>query len=108
MKIASFARAPVPGAEALDFFSEARLADFDAVICDLEGALDAWLASDVWESKDQRVLSAQAHDSLVEALERRARELRKFIDEGKPAVLFAALLPALRHVDRKGRWADVT
>lgn len=51
--------------------------------------------------------SAAAHQGLTDTLERRAREIRKFIDEGKPVVLFPAVLPALKHVDRKGRWADV-
>ena len=106
MKIASFGARPLPGTEALDYFSEAPLAEFDAVIVDLEGALEAWLAGDVWQSKADRVLSTAAHASLFAALERRARELRKFVDEGKPAVLFQANLPALKHVDRKGRWAD--
>ena len=108
MRIASFAPAPIPGTETLDFFSEAGFAAFDAVICDLEGVLDAWLAGEVWQSKAERLLTADAHGALLEALERRARELRRFIDEGRPAVLFPAVFPALRYVDRKGRWVDVT
>jgi hypothetical protein len=107
MRIASFAHAPVAGTETLDFFSPAGLAGFDAVICDLEGVLDGWLAGEVWQSKAERLLSGEAHGALVEALARRSRELRRFIDEGKPAVFFAAVFPALRHVDRQGRWVDV-
>jgi hypothetical protein len=107
MKIASFGAAPVPGAEPLDFFSDARLAGFDAAIVDLEGALGAWLSrDDVWQAKAERVLTLAAHQRLVETLERRARELRKFIDEGLPAVLFPAVLPSLKHVDKKGRFTD--
>jgi hypothetical protein len=108
MKIASFGAAALPGAEPVDFFAEARLDGFDAAFIDLQGALDAWLArDDVWQSKADRVLSAPAHQALSDALARRVRELRKFIDEGRPAILFPAALPALKHVDRKGRWADV-
>ena len=108
MKIASFAGAAIPGAEALDFFSDARLAGFDAAFVDLQGALEAWLSrDDVWQSKADRVLTAAAHQALAETLERRARELRKFIDEARPAVLFPAVLPSLKHVDRKGRWAGL-
>lgn len=107
MRIASFAPAPIPGTETLEFFSPARLAGFDAVICDLEGVLDAWLAGEVWQSRPERLLTADAYGSLHEALERRSRELRKLIDEGKPAVLFPAVFPALKH-DRQGRWVDVT
>ena len=106
MKIASFGAAAIPGTEALDLLSEARLAGFDAVFFDLQGALDAWLSrDDVWQSKADRVLTAAAHQALTETLERRARELRKLIDEGRPAVLFPAVLPSLKHVDKKGRWA---
>ena len=108
MRIAAFASAPIAGTEKLDFFSNVGLAGFDAVICDLEGVLDAWLAGEVWQSKAERLLSADAHGSLLEALDRRARELRRFVDEGKPAVLFPAVFPALRHVDRQGRWVDVS
>lgn len=107
MKIASFAAGPIAGTEALAYFSEAPLAGFDAAFCDFEAALDAWLAGEVWQSKAERVLSTNAHAALVDAVSRRARELRRFMDEGKPVVLFTAALPALRYVDRKGRWADV-
>ncbi|HYD52967.1 MAG TPA: hypothetical protein VEA99_10080 [Gemmatimonadaceae bacterium] len=107
MKIASFAGAAIPGTEPLDFFSDARLGGFDAVILDLEAALGAWLSrDDVWQAKAERVLTLAAHQRLVETLERRARELRKFIDEGRPAVLLPAVLPALKHVDKKGRFTD--
>lgn len=107
MKIASFGAAAIPGTEPLELFSDARLAGFDAVFLDLEGALGAWLSrDDLWQAKADRVLTAAAHQSLAETLERRAKELRKFIDEGRPAVLFPAVLPALKHVDKKGRFTD--
>jgi len=106
MKVVSIGGAAAPGSEPVDYFSDARLAGFDAVFFDLQGALDAWLSrDDVWQSKADRVLTAAAHQKLTETLERRARELRKFIDESLPAVLFPAVLPSLKHVDKKGRWA---
>lgn len=107
MKIAAIAGAPIPGTELLDIFSDAPLAGYGALVCDLEGALAAWLRNNVWQSKEERVLTADAHAALTDTLERRVKELRRFIDEGRPAVLFPAALPALRYVDRKGRWTDV-
>jgi hypothetical protein len=107
VKIASFAAGPIAGTEPLEYFSDVPLAGFDAAFCDLEAVLDAWLEGNVWQSKAERVLSANAHAALTDVLPRRAKELRRFMDEGKPVVLFTAALPALRYVDRKGRWADL-
>ena len=107
MKIASFAAGPIAGTERLEYFSDTPLAGFDAAFCDLEAALNAWLAGNVWHSKAERVLSTNAQAALIDVVSQRAKELRRFMDEGKPVVLFTAALPALRYVDRKGRWADV-
>lgn len=108
MNIASFgSRARGADIEAVDFFSGRPAADFEAAFYDLEGVLEGWLEGDVFESKPHGVLSTGSYESLLAAFERRAKEMRKLVDQGHPVVLFPAVFPALKYVDRKGKWLDV-
>jgi hypothetical protein len=108
MKIASFgARAPGANIEAVDFFSDRAVADFDAAFYDLEGLIEDWLKGDVYQSKQHGVLAPGSFQSLLTTLERRGKEMRKFVDLGRPVVLFPSVFPALKHADRNGKWLDV-